>query len=108
MLRRLPDGDSPPGGAAPPSPAEAGGRRSVAAFRRRLGVLLGLGTVIAMVVVAWHYADVGEPVAGAPLAGAGMVSMAAILVTGKGPMSQRRGRGDGDRTSSARRRACPS
>ncbi|WP_330323645.1 hypothetical protein [Streptomyces pseudovenezuelae] len=60
--------------------------------RQVFSVLLGFGTVLAMVVVAWHYADVGEPVAGASFAGAGMVSTAAIFVTGKRPTSPRRRR----------------
>lgn len=48
-----------------------------------LGVVLGFGCVLTMALLAWHYADIGSPLNGAIVMGAGTASIVAIFVTGK-------------------------
>ena len=51
--------------------------------KQYLGVVLGFGTVLVMAGVAWHYADIGQPMAGAAIFGTGTASTVAIFVTGR-------------------------
>lgn len=51
--------------------------------RQMTGVVLGFGCVVVIALLAWHYADVGSPIAGAVVMGAGTGSIVAIFVTGK-------------------------
>ncbi|WP_322778574.1 hypothetical protein [Frankia sp. Cas4] len=51
--------------------------------RQMAGVILGFGCVIVMALLAWHYADIGSPINGALVMGAGTGSIVAIFVTGK-------------------------
>ncbi|GAA1501693.1 hypothetical protein GCM10009827_011910 [Dactylosporangium maewongense] len=65
------------------------------------GVVLGFGCVLTMAWLAWHYAELGSPVEGVTVMGAGTASTVAIFVTGR-YVGQRRPRGSGTPDAGAR------